>query len=236
RPAAGQRAGEVGRERQLVARLRPRLHVVVVGDEVDLAGPVGVVHALGLAHHHEVGGDRDVRGEFVQDLALGAQVVLERVGGEPLEVELLGGVGEGGGQARRQDLRPAGVVLRPERGGPGAVQLLQRAVPAPQPLPERGGGVVGVVVDVVAAQLVGDVPGGERRVAAVAFGHRPDQPERVLPEDRGGGPPVLAAAVPDRAPLPVDGQDLRVRGGQPGGRRGRGGGQVGRDAVRVQQV
>ncbi len=174
-PAARQVAGEVRRERQLVAGLRAGQQVVVVGDEVDLAGPVGVVHVPGLAHDHEVGGHRDAGGQLGQQVAFGAQVVLERVGGEAPEVELLGRVGEGGGQAGWQDLIPVAVLLRPERGRPGPVQLVDGAVTGAQPGAEGRGGVVGVVVGVVAAQLVGDVPGGQGRVVAVPFRHGPDQ-------------------------------------------------------------
>ncbi len=112
-----------------VAGLRAGDDVVVVGDEVDLGGPVGVVHALGLAHDHEVGGDRGVRGQLAQDVPFGPEVVLEGVGGEPLEVQLLGGVGVGGVQPGRQDLGPVAVVLGPERGGPRVVERVQGRVP-----------------------------------------------------------------------------------------------------------
>jgi hypothetical protein len=156
---------------------------VVVGDEVDLGGPVGVVHALGLPHHHEVGGDRHLGGDAAQQLALGPQVVLEGVGGEALEVQLLGGVGVGGGEPGREYLLEVGVALGPERRAPGVVERVDGLVAGAQPGAEGAGGVVGVVVDVVAAQLVVDVPGGERGVVGVALGQGGDQAERVLAED-----------------------------------------------------
>src|SRR5690606_13599517 len=104
-------AGEVGAEGELVGAAGVGADVVVVGDEVDLVGPVGVVHVRGVAHDHEVGGDREAGGEAVQDLAFGAQVVAQGVGGEAREVELLGGVGVGGGEPGREDLLPFGVAL-----------------------------------------------------------------------------------------------------------------------------
>ncbi len=229
-------AGEVRRERQLVQGLRAGPDVVVVGDEVDLGGPVGVVHALGLAHHHEVGGDRHAGGDARQHLTLGAQVVLQRVGGEAFEVELLRGVGVRGGEPGRQDLLEVGVPLGPERRAPGVVEGLDAAVARAQPDAEGAGRVVRVVVDVVAAQFVADVPGDEGGVAAVALRQRRDQAQGVGAEDGGGGPPVLAGAGPHRLAGGGHGQDLGVRRRQPR-RRGSGrGGQVDADAAVVQQV
>jgi hypothetical protein len=77
--SAAQVAGQVGRERELVAFLLAGQYVVVVGDEVDLGRPVGVVHALDPVEDHEVGGHRDVGGDLAQDVAFGAQMVLEDV-------------------------------------------------------------------------------------------------------------------------------------------------------------
>ena len=56
------------------------------------------------AHDHEVGGHRDAGRQLAQDVALGHVVGEQLVGGEPQEVQLLGRVGEGGRQPRRQDL------------------------------------------------------------------------------------------------------------------------------------
>ncbi len=181
--ALGDGVREGGGEGELVETLRAGVCVVVVGDEVDLLRPVRVVHAHGLAHHHEVGGGGDVRGDAAQDLAFGPEVVLQRVGGEALEVELLRRVGVARGQSRGQDLCPVAVVLGPEGGRPGPVELVQGAVACAQPVAEGLGRVVGVVVDVVAAELVGDVPGDHGGVVRVAGGHHLDQFQRVLPED-----------------------------------------------------
>lgn len=234
--ATGDAADEVGGEGQLVAVLRAGHHVVVVGDEVDLGGPVRVVHSLGVAHHHEVGGDRNTGRELAQHVPLRAQMVLQHVGGEALEVQLLGGVRVGGGQPRRQDLLPVAVALGPERRAPGVVEGVEGGVAGAQPVAEGAGGVVGVVVDVVAAELVGDVPGDQRGMVRVALGHLPHQAQRVLTEDGRGGTPVLARPGPQRLAGGGDRKDLRVGGAEPGRRGGGGGGQVDPDASRVQQV
>ncbi len=236
RAPARDAADQVGGEGQLVPVLRSRQDVVVVGDEVDLAGPVGVVHALGAAHHHEVGGDGHTGGDLAQQVPLGAQVLLERVGGEPLEVELLRGVGVGRGEAGREDLLPLRVVLRPERRAPGVVEGVQRGVAGAQPVAEGAGGVVGEVVDVVAAELVVDVPGHQRRVVLVPLGQGAHQPQRVPAEHRRGGPPVLPRPRPHRLTGGGHREDLRVRRGEPGRRGGGGGPQVHRDPAGVQQV
>ncbi len=183
RASAGDRAGEVGGEGELVAVLRAGVDVVVVGHEVDLACPVGVVHALDAAHHHEVRGDGYVRCDLAQDVAFRAQMLLQRVRGETLEVQLLRGVRVGSGQPGWQDLVPAAVALRPERRAPGVVEGVHGGVAGAQPVPEGGGGVVGVVVDVVAAQLIGDVPGHQGRMAGVPLRHPPHQAQRVRAED-----------------------------------------------------
>lgn len=229
-------ADEVGGEGQFVAVLRAGHHVVVVGDEVDLGGPVGVVHSLGVAHHHEVGGDRNIGRELAQHVPLRAQVVLQHVGGETLEVQLLRGVRVGGGQPGRQDLRPVAVALGPERRAPGVVEGVERRVAGAQPVAEGAGGVVGVVVDVVAAQFVGDVPGHQRGMVRVPLGHLPHQAQRVLAEDGRGGTPVLPRPRPQGLTGGGHRKDLRVRRAEPGRRGGGGGGQVDPDASRVQQA
>ena len=192
RRPAGDRADEVGGEGQLALGVRVgRLDVVVVRDHVDarvrpLAGqvhPAGVVHLVGRAHHHEVGGARDVRrhlGEHAADVGVVGE---QLVGGVALEVELLRRVGEGRRGARGEDLLELVVALGPERGPPRGVERLDRPVAALQPAAERVGGVVGVVERDVAADLVVDVPHRERRVRPVPLGDRPRHPQRVVAVD-----------------------------------------------------
>ncbi len=232
----GDAAREVRGERQLVERLRAGQHVVVVGDEVELVRPRGVVHALRLAHDHEVRRHGHVRRDAAQDLRLGAQVLAERVGREALEVELLGRVRVRRGEPRREDLLPRAVALRPERGAPRGVERVERRVAVAQPRAEGRGRVVGEVVDVVAAELVRHVPGDERRVVAVPLGPALDAAQRELPEDRRRRAPLLPRARPQGLARAGLRQDLRVLRRQPRRRRGGRRREVDRDAVRVEQV
>ena len=211
------------------------VEVVVLGDDVHRRRPAEVVLLVLVAGEHEVRGHRDVRGERAQDVALGPVVGQQLVGAEAGEVQRLGRVGHGGRDARRQHLVEAPVVLRPEGGAPGVVQLVDRAVAVGQPAPEGCGAHVAVAAAVVAAQLVAHVPEPDGRVRAVAPGHLADQPQGVLAEHRRAGAPGLPAARPERAALGVDREDLRMRAGQPGRGSGGGGGQVDRDAGVVQE-
>ena len=236
RPPAGHPAGQVGEEGLLGSRVgQPVVEVVVLGDDVHRRRPAEVVLLVLVAGQHEVRGHRNVGGEFAQDVALGPVVGQQLVGAEPGEVQRLGRVGHRRGDPRRQHLVEAAVVLRPEGGAPGVVQLVDRAVAVGQPAPEGRRAHVAVAASVVAAQLVADVPEPNGRVRAVAPGHLADQPQRVLAEDRRAGAPGLPAARPQRPALGVDRQDLRVRAGQPGRGSGGGGGQVDRDAALVQE-
>ena len=186
RTAVGRAAGEVGAERQLAvaAVLRPD-EVVVVGHDVELTPPAQVVHGGCLPHDHEVGRHRHPGGEPVQHVALDDEVVEQLVGGEAREVELLGGVGVGGRHAWRQHLLEVVVALGPERRAPRVVEPRHVVVvPAAQPRAERRRAGVAVAAGVVAAELVGHVPQGERRVVAVALGHPGAQLQGVLAVDR----------------------------------------------------
>ena len=191
---------------------------------------------MGLAHDHEVGGDGHTGAELAQDLVLGAQVVTQGVGGEAAEVKQLAGVVLAGGQARREDLVPVGVSLRPEGRAPGLVEGGEVPVTLGEPDAEGSGGVVGVVVGVVAAQLVVHVPGHEGGVVVVAAGEPPCHLQGVAAEHRGRGAPLLASAGPQGVPLEGDGQDLGVGGSEPRRRRGGGRGHVHVDAGAGQEV
>ena len=147
-----------------------------------------------------------------EHLALGPQLAAQLVGGEPVEVELLGRVGEGRRDPRRQDLVPVAVVLAPERGAPGVVERVQVAVARAQPAAERGGAHVAVAVRVVAAELVADVPQHERGVVGVALGERLDQPQRVLAVDRAS-----SGSTPAGRPATA-GRRRRARAGSRGAR------------------
>ena len=210
------------------------VEVVVLADDVHFGRPREVVLFGAVLHDHEVG--RDGHGRVLpEDVAFGAVVVEQGVGGEAREVHLLGGVGHRRRDPRWQHLVERRVVLAPERGAPCVVQLVDIAVAVGEPAPERRGRHVAPAARVVATQLVGHVPETHRRMPAVAARHLLDERERVLPEDRRAGAPRLPAARPERVSGMVDRKDLRVGGREP--RRGRGGrrGHVDRDAAVGQQ-
>ncbi|KNC22705.1 hypothetical protein FF38_11589, partial [Lucilia cuprina] len=129
----GDVAREVGPEGDVVAAQLTRAQVVVVRDEVDVARPRRVVDVADVLGDHEVGREGDVGGELGQHGGLRPQVVAHGVRGEALEVEALAGVAVGGRRARRQDLLPLRVVLRPEGGAPRLVEGVEGAVPVAQP-------------------------------------------------------------------------------------------------------
>jgi hypothetical protein len=88
---------------------------------------------LDVAHDHDVGRDRDIRRVAPEHLRLRPELVAQRVGREPREIQLLGGFRERRGDPRRLDLLPGAVVLAPEVGRPGAVQRVQIGIPLAQP-------------------------------------------------------------------------------------------------------
>ena len=104
------------------------------------------------------------RRQLAEHVALGDKVGQVRVGGEAAEVQLLGGVGDGGDRPRRQDLLEGGVPLGPERGAPRIIEGVDVAVTVAQPSPERRRADVAVAVRVVAGVLVADVPHLQRWV------------------------------------------------------------------------
>src|SRR5439155_12511205 len=102
----------------------------------------------------EVRGDRDGRGDATQDLFLREETVQQGVRGEPVEVELLRGVGEGRRHPGWVDLRPVAVALRPERGAPRGVEGVEVGVALTQPAAEVLGGDIAVAGPDVAAEFV----------------------------------------------------------------------------------
>ena len=120
----------------------------------------------------------------IEDVPLLAQVLLEAVGGEALKVELLRRVGVRGCLAWRQYLLPLGVALRPEVGPPDVIEGIDGTVAVLKPGTEGAGGIVGIVVDVVAAKLVGNVPCTDRGMIFVSLSQGGDQLECVLAKDR----------------------------------------------------
>ncbi len=87
----------------------------------------------------------------------------------------------------------------------------------------------------MAGVLVRDVPHGQGRVVVVALGDPVGEGEGEVAVEPRGGAPGLPAARPEGVALPVDGEDLGVRGAQPRGWGGRRGREVDGDAVVVEQ-
>ena len=210
----------------------PLVEVVVVGDEVDFAGPSRVVHAALVGEDHEVRGERLAGADRLDRVAFRLVEVEEHVVAEPLEVQLLGRVDHRvrAHVPRQRHLIERVHMLGPERRAPRLVQRVDRAVPLLAPHVERGERVVGVVVAVVPPVLVAHMPCGDIRVVLVVFGEFAAQGERVLLEHGAGGPPRLAAAGVDDVPVPVARQHFRMMLVQPDRRGGRRGGEVDGDA------
>ena len=217
RRAGLQRPHQVAGERRLPERLRvARVGVAVVGDHVELGGPALVVAGRERADMKLV-----VIGWVApasrmtcfsrRRMSSSASEEKRRKSSRPPGLTLAGV------EPRRHDLLEVGVVLRPEPGAPGVVQGVDGVVVLrPQPGPERGRGLVGVVVDGVAAELVVDVPEHHRRDGPCTArrcagpGRRPGggSPARSAPSTggcpaSGSRPPGSARASPDTSWSPT---------------------------------
>src|SRR5207248_9519010 len=177
RPPVTERPHQISRERRAHAGSRiAGIWIRVVAHDVFARRPLPVIQRLEEAH--EVGGHWNVRREAGEDLALALKALEQRVGRETHEVELLARIGPGWGPARRQDLVPGRVPLTPEVRSPRFVEPADRSVAFQQPGAKGSGGHVAPAGGHVAAELVADVPHGERRVPGVALCHRLDEPPR----------------------------------------------------------
>ena len=225
-------------ERELVQMGLARNEVMVVRYEIDLTAPIVVVQYRTRRGHHEVRGQRQVRSDLGERVALGDVERLQRVGAEALEVKQLARVHEVAvaDEARRHDFREVVHALRPERRAPRVVHRVDGAVAFLAPLPERAFGVLGIVEAVVAAVLVAHMPCDHVRVALVMLGHRTAQLQRVLAEHRTGRPPMLACARLAHVAAVVLPQHLGMRLGEPHRRRRGRGREVHSDAGLAQLV
>src|SRR5690606_28116008 len=113
---------------------------------------------------------------------------------------------------------------------PGLVERGQVAVGVAQPVAPGGDAVLAVALPQRRPVLVVHVPHDHGGVAAVVGGERADQAGGGLAEGGRAGAGALPAAEADPHALPVDGEGVGVAGGEPGGRRGGGCGQVDGDA------
>ena len=181
-----------------------------------------------MLHRHEVRGDRDAGRELVQQVALGGEAVQQRVGAEAEEVQLLGRVGERRRRARRQDLVPVAVVLAPERGAPRLVERVERRRSASRSQSRNAAALTRRSSSARCARrarcprATSPAPGGRGNRSASAV-------TRASARSRKTGELGHHACRPpgqSTVPSAVRGSDLGVRRGQPGRRRGGGGGQV----------
>ena len=148
------------------------------------------------------------------------------------------GLGKVGRGPRREDLVERAVVLGPEGGAPGVVERVDVVrIAAASQARKACGADVAVAQRVVAAELVADVPQGERRMVA-----RTARPSAGTAPGRARGRPASSgrrpAARPVAEPGPVRGhrEHLRVPLGQPRRRRRRRGREVDRDPAGVEAV
>ena len=161
----------------------------------------------------------------------------KRVGGEPVEVELLRRVGEGRRGPRRQDLVPVAVVLAPERGAPRVVEPVERrcsgrAATHGTRRHSRRSSSARCARRARCSRARARVRDGCRIARARARTSR----RECVAEHRRAGAPGLPAAGPQPDPVGAHGQHLGVLPGQPGRRRSGGGGQVDPHPARVQRV
>ena len=192
RAAPGDRAREVRVEGELdEVPVVGGDQVVVVGDHVDLVGPLPQIDVR-AGVRHEVRGHRDVGRELVQDVALGAEALQDLLGAEAAPVQFERGVLHRRGGQRGMDLVGDAEGLSPEGGPPGGVDRLEGAVPPQRPVAER---ILREGREALAhgrAVLVMDVPERERGMVAVALGQGAG--------DAGGRGPVRRGRRAGHAP------------------------------------
>ena len=216
RRTAPERSHEVAHHRRIRRRGGVgRVGIGVVRDDVDLLRPRPVVHRLEEAH--EVRRDRHRRAR-PDHLDLGPVAREQLVAREAVEVEQLGRVAERRRGAWRHDLLERVVSLRPERRAPGAVELLDRAVPRGEPLTERRRRHVAVAVAHVASVLVVHVPQLEGRMPRVPLHQSGDQLSCPLAVHGRARAVLLATADGQPHAALGDRQRLRMPHREPGRR------------------
>ncbi len=208
------------------------VEIVVVGDEIHLPGPIGVVHAALVGGDHEVRGERLVRADLRDRVALGLVEVEEHVVAESFKIEFLTGIHHGVGAHEPRDEHFVETVhlLAPERGSPRLVERRDGPVLAFAPFAESRQRVVGIVLAVVPSVFVAHMPCGDVWVGTVPFGEFAAQRERVFLEHRAGRAPGLPGTGVDGMAVFVPRKHLGMLFIQPQRSRGRRGGQIGCDA------
>ena len=194
----------LGREEE---HLREAQRIAVPGGDVEVGGHLVVVE-LG-EEAHEVVRHRPPGRVLAQDLDLLAVEGAHLARGEAAPVEPVRRVRLGDGQGRQIDLVERAVDLAPEDRAPGRVERVDRGVALDQPAPEALPGGVGQAQHrVVAAVFVVGLPGHDRRVAAVALGHRAADAARFGAVARVREAVVAPRAEAARAALQVDGDHV----------------------------
>jgi len=187
--------------------LRSPRRINVVGDEIADFRHFPVIEPFKEAHH--IGGGRDVRGELLHRVDFELHEVAALNGGEPHPVERVALRAAPGG-----DLIPVGVGMAPEGVAPGAVEGFERSVTLLQPFAELRNAEVAMAAPAV---FVGDVPGGEGGVVAVAFRQLRVDLCELLPIDGGAPAMIVPPMIGFPEPVFIHPADFRMRLCQPGG-------------------
>ena len=199
--------------------------VVVVGDNIQALGHIRVADVLVQPAPGEVVHDHRVRVDLMDEPGLEVHKVHNALAAEPLPVQPQGGVVGGDGLRGQGDLVKAVVLLGPEGGAVGVVELFNIAIKLLlQILLERilTAGAPAQVAALV-ADLVVDLPGRDLLLALIVAHQGPDDPLGVLVHLRA----VEAVDMPAAEGPPLSVLKLRENGGmlfcQPGGDSGGGG-------------
>ena len=208
------------------------MEVMIVGDEIHFFGPIGIVHAALVGGDHEVRGEWLVGADFGDGVTLGLVEVEQHIVAESLEIQFLSGIDHavGAHEARDEHFVEAVHLLPPEGGAPSRVERVDGAVFALTPLAEGGQGVVGVVFAVVPAIFVAHVPSRHIWIVAIAFGEFTTHGKRICFEYRAGRAPRLTRAGVDLMTVFVSRKNLRMAFVQPKRSGGGGGSKIDRDA------
>ena len=235
------RGGAALHQEEGLAVLKTARQVVLEGKElcglyvVERAFPLGIAVPAGKIHHlrqavvvdagvdaHQVRGAGNIGCDALERFHLDLIPLDELLGGEALPIELLrmhGLLADGGG---RFDLRPVGIGVAPERGPPGLIERVQRAVFFLQPGAEillTGGAMA------FAAELVADVPAAQRGMVFIALRQQGIDFLHLGAVYFARQAVIVTAAVELFDALFIDAQHLGVLLCHPGRTRAAGGGQ-----------
>ena len=215
--AKGERIHERVGADELVKMRLAFVEIMVVGHEIHFLGPIRIVHAA------LVGGNHEVRGEWLAGAYLGDGVPLgfvevqQGIVAETFVIELLTGIHHGIGphESRKQHFIERMDLLPPESGSPRLVEHVNRSIAGLAPYSERLQCVVRIIVTIVPTVFVAHMPGGHVRIGAITFGQFTAHGQRVFLEYRAIRTPRLARSRTDRMTVLVSRENLRMRFVQP---------------------